>query len=55
MTVQNYPPKMTIQSSFFLVKNSIDNRKSLSKDGMGAWIQNRSIQRSYILANNNTY
>ena len=53
--ILDVPPKMMSKSSVYIIENSEEKRRSIRKDGLGVWIQDRSIEVPLVLSNRGLY
>lgn len=53
--ILDVPPQLVSNSSFYIIKNSVENRSSIGKDGLGVWIQDRSREIPLVLNDQKTY
>lgn len=53
--ILDVPPKLVSNSSFYIIRNSEENRSSVGKDGLGVWIQDRSKEVPLVLNDRMTY
>ena len=53
--ILDVPPKMVSKSSVYIIENSEENRRSIGKDCLGVWIQDRSTEVTLVLFNRGLY
>ena len=53
--ILDVPAKMVSKSSVYIIENSEENRRSIGKDGLGVWIQDRSTELTLVLSNRGLY